>query len=178
MVQNAPAPNVVGQSLVWLNSPKSCTPPIAMVPIAIAALVLLVMVTGRGALAEPSGTFPKAKVVVDDDMVTPTPVSGTVWVPVTSLSVMVRVPATGPGTVGLKVTLMLQLPPVAIVPTQLLFCWKGPVSTTLVTLSDELLALLSVTTLGVPVVPTIWLPKFTFFADRPTPLPTPLRVRV
>src|SRR3984893_10573614 len=163
MVQNAPAPNVVGQSLVWLNSPKSCTPPMAMVSIAIAALALLVMVTGMGALADPSGTFPKAKVGADADMVTPTPASGTAWVPVTSLSVMVRVPATGPGTVGLKVTLMLQLPPVAIgVALQLLLCWKGPVSTTLLTLSDELLALLSVITVGLPVVPTIWLPKFTF----------------
>src|ERR1039458_2930010 len=142
-----------------------------MMPTVIAAVVLLVMVTGMGALSEPTGTFPNARVLADADMVKPTPVSEMVCVPVWSLSVIVTVPATGPGTVGLKVMLMAQDPPFAIgALVQLLVCWNGPVTATLLTVSAVVLALLSMTTVGALVVPTIRLPKFKVSADRPTPL--------
>ncbi len=93
---------------------------------------------------------------------------------------MVRVPAAGPAVVGLKETLIVQLPALATgVPTQLLVCTNGPVTVTLATLSEVLFALSRVTTAGETLVwPTIKLPKLRRFADRPTPLPTPVRFTV
>src|SRR3954469_11168212 len=105
-MHDAPAGSVVGQLLVWLNSPKSCSPPIEMVPIVMPAPVVLVIVTGIGALAPPTGTLPNAKELVDADMVKPTPLRAMLWVSVTSSSEIVIVPAAGPGSVGLKEMLM------------------------------------------------------------------------
>ena len=150
-------------------------PPIEIVPIGIPLLVVFVMVTGIGALAEPTATLPKFSEVTELDMVIPKPVSGMTCEPVISLSVIVRLPEAGPAAPGLNVTLIVHVPAAAIVPTQLLVCWNGPVVATLCTVMEVEFLFVKVTGTEALVVPTIWFPKFSDVADNPMPVPVPVR---
>src|SRR5277367_1558672 len=154
IVQLAPAARVVGQLLLSANSPKSCTPPMEMLSIGMLTAVGLVRVTDIGELTDPTGTLPKARVVAEDDMVMPKPVRLTTCVAVTSSSVTVKLPGTGPATVGLKVTLTVQKAPGRIAPTQLLVCWKGPVTVTWLMFRLTVLLLVIFTPTAALVVPT------------------------
>ena len=154
MVQFAPAVSTDGQLFVWANSAQSCTPPIAMLSMGREPVVVFVIVTGMGVLTEPTATLPKARVVAVVDMPMPKPLRAIVCVPVPSVSVMVIVPGTGPATVGLKLMLMVQVPAGAMVVTQLLLCWNGPVGTSLFTVMAVELLLVNVMGTAALRVPT------------------------
>jgi hypothetical protein len=120
IVQLAPALTVVPQLLVWEKSPLA-----VMLEMVSEALPVLVRVTVCAVLLVPD--IWAEKVSEEDDKLTtgavPVPVKLTVCVlPATPLllSVMVRVPVSGPVAVGEKVTLIVQEPLAATLPPQLL----------------------------------------------------------
>lgn len=109
---------------------------------------------------------------------TPVPVSGTVCGLVPALSVMVMVPARVPVVVGVKVTVMVQLPPAAP-PVPQLFVWaKLPVATMLEIVSLAPVLLVSLITFAALVVFTVWLPKLKLVGDSATVLVAPVPVMV
>ena len=75
----------------------------------------------------------------------PVPVRLTVWVAGLELSVTVTAPVLVPAAVGLKVTLMVQLPPVATLEPQVFVWEKSPLVLMLVMLRVALPVFLSVT---------------------------------
>jgi hypothetical protein len=83
-----------------------------------------------------------------------------------------------PVACGVKVTVIVQLPPAGTLPPQLLVCAKSPglfpVKLMPLMLSVTVPTLVNLT--GAPglVVPTGWLPKFTLLADSFTIVPVPL----
>jgi hypothetical protein len=100
----------------------------------------------------------------------PVPVRLTVWVAGLALSVIVKVAVSEPTTVGVKVTLRVQLAPSATLAPQALVSAKSPLfvpaMVTLVMLSVALPGLVSV--MGAPelVVPISWLPKLYDVGER------------
>jgi hypothetical protein len=75
------------------------------------------------------------------------------------LSVMVRVPATVPAAVGVKVSLIVQEPLAATLPAQVFVAAKLALGVMLVMVSAALPVLLSVTACDALIVPTFWLPN-------------------
>jgi hypothetical protein len=75
------------------------------------------------------------------------------------LSVMVRLPVSGPVAVGEKVTLIVQEPLAATLPSQLSVSPKLALTATLVMVSAPLPVLLSATGCEALVVPVSWGPK-------------------
>jgi hypothetical protein len=75
----------------------------------------------------------------------PVPVRLTVWVGGLALSVMVTAPVLVPTAVGLKVTLMVQLPPAATREPQVFVWEKSPLALMLLMLRVVLPVFLSVT---------------------------------
>ena len=102
--------------------------------------------------------------------VVPVPVRLTVWVAGLALSAMVKEPLREPLTVGVKVTLRVQLALAARLEPQLLVSAKSPLlvpaMVTLVMLSVALPVLVSVMGGAEPVVPISWLPKLYDGNDR------------
>jgi len=100
----------------------------------------------------------------------PVPVRLTVWVAGLALSAMVKEPLREPLTVGVKVTLRVQLALAARLEPQLLVSAKSPLlvpaMVTLVMLSVALPVLVSVMGGAEPVVPISWLPKLYDGNDR------------
>ena len=77
-------------------------------------------------------------------VVAPVPVRPTVWIVGLELSVMVTVPVLAPGTVGVKMTAMRQVPPAATLAPQLLVCEKSPLALMLLILINALPVFVSV----------------------------------
>jgi hypothetical protein len=100
----------------------------------------------------------------------PVPVRLTVCVVGLALSVIVKAPVSEPTTVGVKVTLRVQLAPSATLAPQLLVSAKSPLfvpaMVTLVMLSVALPVLVSIMGAAELVVPTAWLPKLYDSNDR------------
>jgi hypothetical protein len=109
-VQLAPAlnepPHVV-------DSEKS--PPAVMLVRASAAVPVLVTITDCAALAVPTFSSPKLRLVADNFTpgAVPVPLKDTVWVAGDALSLIVSVPVLVPTLAGAKVTLMAQIAPAA-----------------------------------------------------------------
>jgi hypothetical protein len=146
MVQLAPAATEGPQVLVCEKSPLP-----AMLPIFSVALPVFVRVTGCGLLAVPIGC--PLKIRFTGENVTagavPVPLKLTVCGLPTALSVTLREALRDPMTVGLNVTLMLQLAPAARFLPQALVSAKSallaPVILMLVILSDEFPVFVKVT---------------------------------
>ena len=83
------------------------------------------------------------------------PVRLMVWGLLGALSVIVTVPVRVPAAVGLKVTLMVQLPPAATEPPQVLVWAKSPVAPMLVIVKAVLPVLVRVEVRAALVVPTV-----------------------
>jgi len=83
-------------------------------PAMVSALVpTLVSVTVFAALAVPTATEPKLKLVGENFAVVPIPLSATVWGLPTPLSLTVSAAMRVPDPLGLNLTLMVQLAPAA-----------------------------------------------------------------
>jgi hypothetical protein len=152
--QLAPALTLVPQLLVWEKSPLAEMPEPEMVS---AALPLLVRVMDCGALLVPDVWAAKEREEADklttgsEDV--PVPLKLTVCGLLEALSVTVKVPESGPVAVGEKVTLIVQEPPAATLPPQLLVSPKLALGAMLVMLSAALPVLLRVTGCDPLVVP-------------------------
>jgi hypothetical protein len=131
MVQLPPALKLLPLQLV---SEKSLEPAVtATLEILSVALPVLVTVTGKGELEVPTLVLGKDRLLVESEAMglglEPAPVKLTVcWLPATppELSVTVSVPVRVPLAVGVKTTLMAQLPPTLTLLPQLLVCEKSP----------------------------------------------------
>ena len=77
-------------------------------------------------------------------------------------------PAVGPPTVGVKVTLIVQLAPLARLVPQVFFCAKFPLAVMLTMFKTALPVLLRVTFRGALVVLTIWLAKVKLVGENAT----------
>ena len=161
IVQFAPAATVP-QVLVSEKSPLFA-PVMATEVTESAALPLLVSVTVCGVpLVVPTGWFANASDAGDNVAAgappTPVPVRLTDCGELLALSVMVTDAVRAPFVVGLKVTLMVQPAPTAMVAPQLLVCEKSPllvpVTAMLVLVRDAVPLLVSVTVCATLDVPT------------------------
>ena len=97
------------------------------------------------------------------------------------LSVMVRVPESGPLAVGVKVTLIVQEALAATPVPQLLASPKLVLAAMLVMVSAELPVFLKVITCDALVVPTVWFPKLKLEEDKlatGTAIPVPPKFTV
>ena len=127
IVQLLPAAKPAGQLLVAAKSPEA-----AMLVMSKAALPTLLSVTVCTALVVPTGRevakvkLRGAKVTLG--LVMPLPLSVIVCGLLPALSVRVMEPTALPVVVGVKVTLMVQIPPVATDEPQVLVCAKGAVA--------------------------------------------------
>ena len=120
-----------------------------------------------------SGWLPKGKVVRERLavlMMIPVPVKDTVWVLFATrllLSVTVKVPVSGPPTVGAKVTLMVQVALIARLVPQLLVWPKLALAAMLLMASAAVPVLLKVTGWYALVVSKFWLPNGSVLGDSP-----------
>ena len=166
IVQLAPAGRLVPQLLVWAKGGLAMMELMISVP-------LVLSVTGRGWLVAPKPSEPKLRLGGDKVAVRmPVPESVTVCgLPVAS-SVTVNVPLCGPRACGVKVALMVQLPPAGRAVPQLLVCANGPLATMELMISVP--AVLSITGSDWLVVPNAWEPKFRLGGSKVTvKLPVP-----
>jgi len=107
MMQLAPTPWPEPQVFVWAKSPLA-----TMLLIVRARLPVLVKVTVCGALAVPTGWFPKLRIVLERDKSAPaTPLPDRAIVTVGAVLVMETVPVTAPAAVGANTTLNITLCP-------------------------------------------------------------------
>ena len=135
MLQEAPAVSVLGlmgQVLVWAKSP-ALVPPRLIVEIVRSALPLLVRVTVCAALVVPTFWLPKLRLLglrlTAGAGVTPVPLSVTDCGLSPALSLMLTLALRAPVTLGVKVTLIVQLLPAGNVlglMGQVLVCAKSP----------------------------------------------------
>jgi hypothetical protein len=170
-LQFPPAGSELGQVLVWLKSP-AFVPDTAMDVMLIAAVPVLLRVTGCAALVVPRVWAPNVRLVAVrlSDAPPPVPVRltacGLPEAESLTLSPAVRVP----GAVGVKVRLIVQLAPAARELPQVLDCAKSPalapVSETPAILTLAVPVLFTVTTWAVLVVPTVWVGKVRLIAER------------
>ena len=131
MKQLAPDGTLVPQVLVWLKSPAFTPTIVMLVMLTVASLLLLsVMVFGR--LVVLTGWVPKFSPVGVSFTAVATPVRVSFWVLLEALSVKVTEPVNVPIALGLKVTLIEQLAPGAMVAPQVFVWANGPVATMLV----------------------------------------------
>src|SRR5207249_3387623 len=191
MVQFAPAAKVaglVGQALapvlVAAKSPEAANELIVK-----AAVPVFVSVTVIGVLVVASGWLPKPRLVGAN----PTP--GAVPFPLSVMSSGVRravsvsdsVPVRAPEAVGVKVTLMVQVPPAAKVAglvgqalAPVLVAAKSPEGANELIVKAAAPVFVSVTVIGALVVASSWLPKSRLVGANPTPgaVPFPLSVMI
>jgi hypothetical protein len=152
MVQLAATARVVPQVLVCAKSPVA-----TMLVIFRAAVPGLLNVTACGGLVVPKGWLAKVKLV--GDKLTrgdgrPFPASVIVCGLSDALSVMFTEPYRSPGTVGVKVTLMMQLAPTARLAPQVLVWAKSPLAEMLIMIKVALPVFVRVTVWGALVLPT------------------------
>jgi hypothetical protein len=104
----------------------------------------------------------------------PVPVRLRVWGVLEALSLIVTVPVRLPVAVGLKVTLMVQLPPAATELPQLSVSAKSPLTAMLVMAKLMVPALVRVEDRAALVVPTVWLVKVREVGDTLAEFVTPV----
>jgi hypothetical protein len=129
IVQVPPAATLDPQELLWAKSPE-LVPVTAMPEIVRLALPVLERVTAWAALLVPTAWLANVRLLGEKltvaEVATPVPVRATLWEPVPALSVTVTEALREPEAVGVKVTLMVQLPPAATLEPQLLLWAKSP----------------------------------------------------
>jgi hypothetical protein len=169
----------VPQLLVWVKSP-GLVPVNEMLTLVTALLVLLVSVKGCAVLELPTPMLPKLK-LAGVSVTAPTPVPDSVDDCVPALSFTVIEAERDPAAVGVNVTLIVQLVFAASDVPQLLVCAKSPefvpVTETLMPVSAEVVALVSVSGCDALVVPMFWLPNVKLAGVSVTP-PTPVPASV
>jgi len=147
-----------GQLFVWGKS-ALFVPVNAMLVIVSGPVLVLLSVTGCAVLVVPTAWLPKLKLAGEAVAVgeTPVPVKETVCGLPAALSVMVRKPGRVPPVEGVKVTLIVQFAPAAIVAGatgQLLVCAKSPVMAIELMTRGAVPELVTVTACAALVVPT------------------------
>jgi hypothetical protein len=102
------------------------SPLIVMLETASGVVPALLRVTDWAVLVEPTATPEKVRLLVERDALEPVPLKLTVCGLPLALSETDRVPLTVPPAVGVKITLIVQVPPAAkVVPQVLEGVWKG-----------------------------------------------------
>jgi hypothetical protein len=159
IVHDDPADTVV-QLFVCEKSPVAM-----MLLIVRLAVPVLLTVTACGVPLDPTNTPAKLRPTGGDRLITPAtpvPLIGTVCGLPVALSTSFTSDDRLPVLVGVKVTLIVQLAFAASDPGQLLFCEKSelfPVATAmLIRVKDVVPVFVSVTTCGLLLTPTCWLP--------------------
>ena len=165
----ATVPPLSGQVLALVRAKLLAFAPVMLMLLMVrGALPVFDSVTVLGGLVVFTFCLLKVRLVGDRVAVEPTPVPDTpaVWGLLLALSVTVNVALRAPVAVGVKVTLIVQVPLAAKVEGlmgQLLVCPKSPgfvpVKAMLVILSAVLLGFERVTALAALGVPTFWFPK-------------------
>jgi hypothetical protein len=136
-----------------------------------AALPVLLRVMVWEGLTTPTGSFPKLRLPGErlTPGLAPVPERVTVCGLPLALSATLSAAVKEPLAAGVKVTLIVQLPPAATLAPQLLLCAKSmgfaPVSAIPLILKAPLPVLLKVTVWAALVAPTAWLPKARLLAD-------------
>jgi hypothetical protein len=157
MAHAIPGPTLAPQVLVCAKSPLA-TIEMMFRPDA----PVFVKVTTRGALVEPTA-WPENVSACGESVTTgarmPVPVKGMAWLPPAALSATVTAPALGPAAVGVNVTLIVQLLPLATLLPQLFVSPKSPLALIPLIDSGALPVLLKTTLCGALGVLTIWLVK-------------------
>ena len=158
--------------------------PVAAIPAMFnAALPVLFRVTDCAALVVPRFWLGKVRVLVVRLTVglEPVPVRVTICGPPAALSEMVTAAVRLPTAVGVKITLIVQLPCAASELPQVEVSGKSatlaPVTVMLVKVRVALPLLVTVTVWAGALVPSNWLPKVRMPAERPTPPERPVPVR-
>lgn len=170
-LQFPPAGSELGQVLVWLKSP-AFVPDTATEVMLMAAVPVLLRVTGCAALVVPRVWAPNVRLVAVrlSDAPPPVPARLTVCGLPEAESLMLSPAVRAPGDVGVKVRLMVQLAAAARELPQLLDCAKSPglapVSETPAMLTLPVPVLFTVTIWAVLVVPTVWVGKVRLIAER------------
>jgi hypothetical protein len=170
IVQLPPAATLVPQLLLCEKSlgfaPASARP----VMLSAALPVLLRVMVWEG-LTTPTGSFPKLRLLGERPTpgLAPVPDRAIVCGLPLALSATLTAAVKEPLAAGVKVTLIVQLPPAATLAPQLLLCAKSlgfaPVSAIPLILKAPLPVLLKVTVWAALVAPTAWLPKARLLAD-------------
>ncbi len=196
---HAPAAESVNITAIVQLAPAATEPPqvsvsaksLALVPVKArlvilkVALPVLVRMMVCAELVTSSGWLPKAR-LVDERLITvallvPVPVRLTVWGLPMALSVMVTDAVRLPLAEGVKVTLIVQLPPAASELPQVVVSGKSPglvpVTAALVMLKARLPLFVRVTDCAGVEAPSNWLPKVRVVAERPNPAEVPVPVR-
>lgn len=164
ILQLPPAASEVPQVFVWPKSPLFA--PVTAIDVKLKVeLPILVTVTGCGALVVPRFWLAKTRLVVVSVTVEPPPVP----VRLKSCGLPAALSATAteaervPGEVGVKVTLIVQVPPGAIELPQLLVCPKSPgftpVRVKLAMFTATFPVFVTTAAWAAAVVPTVWLGK-------------------
>ena len=167
-VQLCPGPRVLKrgaeeQVLVWVKSPVTLIVVISSVDVPV-----FVMVTVCAAVVEPTVVFAKVKVVgvtvTEVAWVTPVPVTVMMWGLFGVLSSMLNSSVTEPVASGVKVMLMLHVPPrAATVPTQLSDSVKSLLGGVIELITKGKLPMSTIVTVCVVLAMlTVWFPKFSF----------------
>jgi len=128
-----------------------------------------VNVTDFAALVVPTTNVPKLSEVGERNSCVPVPVKATVCGLFAASSLKVNVPLRTPITVGVKVTLTVQLlPGASVVPQVLLLIAKSPLIVMLLIFSVVVPVFVSLTTFAELVVPSTLLLKASFVAESAT----------
>jgi galactitol-specific phosphotransferase system IIB component len=183
IVQLPPATTELPQVLLWAKSP-ALVPVIAKLEILMAPLPLLLRVAVCAALLVPTDWFPKERLVGER------PSSGAVPVPERltacglpmALSVMLTEAVRLPLAEGVKVTLIVQLPPAATELPQVLLWAKSPALVPVIARLEILMAplplLLRVAVCAALLVPTDCFPKERLVGERPSSGAVPVPERL
>jgi hypothetical protein len=134
IVQLAPAASEELQVPVLVKS-DGFVPVMVMDVIEREAVPLFVRVTAFAALFVPTLTEPKLSDVGASLTTVPTPVREMVWVDDPPLSLIVTEPVLVPEAVGVKVMLIVQLPPGCTALAHVFVSWKSPVTAMLLIVS-------------------------------------------
>jgi hypothetical protein len=187
MVQLPPAGTEVPQVLVTAKSPGLGPVGAITIPLMVsAALPWLVRVTGCTALIVPKVWLPKFRLVGVRlaDGALPVPLRFTVWGLPAALSAMLSTAVRAPRAAGVKVTVIVQLPPAATELPHVLVTAKSPgfapVAPILVIVKLAFPVLVRVTACGGALVPTAKLPNVRVVMERLTceVVPVPERLTV
>jgi hypothetical protein len=176
IVQLAPAATLEPQLFVWANGAAAL-----MLVMVSAEPPVLRSVTACAALVPPTVWLGKVKEIGERLAVAaaaaPVPVRLTVWGVLDALSLIVSVPVRLPAAVGLKVTLMVQVPLAATELPHVSVSAKSPLTAILVIARLTVPPLVRVIALAVLVVPTAWLAKASEVGDTVAELVTPVPER-
>jgi hypothetical protein len=171
IVQFPPATTELPQVSAVSAKSLELPPPIAKLVMLRTALPVLLKEMICKELTESTGTVPKARLLGErlTPGLAPVPERTTVCGLPLALSATLTAAVKDPLADGVKVTLIVQLPPAVTLAPQLLLCAKAPgfapVSAIPVILKAPLPVSLNVTVWAALVAPTAWLPKARLLAD-------------